>query len=296
MERFKKFLRKFLFPGFAVVLISVPVAAVLLIYTFLYENEYSPIANVSYVVSAYSLTIVCAYIIKVPKPDVKGALHRNQHIHRYLTDLSFKTHVSLYLSLGFNLLFVAMKLFYGMRYRSVWYGTLGVYYIMLAVMRFLLLRYANRSGIGKDPVSEWKHYRWCGIMLLLMNIALLGVVVLVVLDNEGFSYEGYLIYVVAMYDFCNISIAVRDIVKYRNHKSAVISAERSIKFAAALVSMLSLETAMLAQFDEGNNPQDWRLMTGLTGGSVCLIVFVMAVYMIVRSSRQMKQVRKCGME
>lgn len=290
MERLKKLLQKLLFPGLAVVLLSVPIAAALLAYTFLYENEYSPIAYVSYVVSAYSLTIVCASIIKAPKPDVKGVLHRNQHIHRYLTDISFKTHVSLYLSLGINLLFVAMKLFYGVRYRSVWYGTLGVYYIMLAVMRFLLLRHANRSGIGKDPVSEWKHYRWCGIMLLLMNIALLGVVVLVVLDNEGFSYEGYLIYVVAMYDFYNISIAVRDIVKYRNHKSAVISAERSIKLAAALVSMLSLETAMLAQFDEGSNPQGWRLMTGLTGGGVCLIVFVMAVYMIVRASRQVKQI------
>lgn len=298
MERLKKLLQKLLFPGLAVVLISVPIAAALLAYTFLYENEYSPIAYVSYVVSAYSLTIVCAYIIKTPKPDVKGALHRNQHIHRYLTDLSFKTHVSLYLSLGINLLFVAMKLFYGVRYRSVWYGTLGVYYIMLAVMRFLLLRHANRSGIGKDPVSEWKHYRWCGIMLLLMNIALLGVVVLVVLDNEGFSYEGYLIYVVAMYDFYNITIAVRDIFKFRNHKSAVISATRSIKLTAALVSMLSLETAMLAQFGEGDNPQGWQIMTGLTGGSVCLIVFIMAVYMIVRSEKQIRNSKSenCRME
>lgn len=88
---------------------------------------------------------------------------------------------------------------------------------------------------------------------------------------------------VAMYDFCNITMAVRDIVRYRNNESPVISATRSIKLAAALVSMLSLETAMLAQFDGESNPQGWRLMTGVTGGCVCLIVFIMAVFMIVRS-------------
>lgn len=289
MERFKQIVNKLLFPGIVIVLISVPIAAALLTYTFLYGTEDSPIAYVSYIFSAYSLVIVCAYIIKIPKQGFRAVLHRNRYVHRYLTDVSYKTHVSLYLSLGINIIFIAMKLFYGVRYRSVWYGTLGVYYIMLAIMRFLLLRDVNRNGIGKNIISELKHYRWCGIILMLMNIALLGIVVLVVLDNEGFYYEGYLIYVVAMYDFYNMTIAVRDIIKYRNHKSAIMSATKAIKLAAALVSMLSLETAMLAQFDEGNNPQAWQLMTGLTGGCVCLIVLVTAIVMIVQATHRLKE-------
>lgn len=294
MDRFKRALNRVLFPGIAVVLISVPVAAALLAYTFLMEREHSPAAYAAYVVSAYSLVIVCAYIIKAPKPDIHGVLHRNKHVHRYLTDVSFKTHVSLYLSLGLNLVFVAVKLFCGVLYHSIWYGTLAVYYIILAIMRFLLLRHANRRGIGTNPVSEWRQYRLCGMSLLLLNIALLGVVVLVVLDNEGFSYGGYLIYVVALYDFYNITMAVREVVKYRGDKLPMVSAARAIKLAAALVSMLSLETAMLAQFDEANNPQAGKLMTGLTGGGVCLIVFAMAVFMIARSAKQIKL--ECGEE
>lgn len=42
MERFKEILRKLLFPGIAVVLISVPAAAAALTYVFLYAEEYSP--------------------------------------------------------------------------------------------------------------------------------------------------------------------------------------------------------------------------------------------------------------
>lgn len=292
MERFKRILYKLLFPGSAVVLTSVPIAAALLIYAFMYEEDYSPISYVAYALSAYALTIACAYVIKMPKVDVKAVFHQNPFLHRYLTDIPFKTHVSLYLSLGLNMFFAAMKLFYGFYYRSVWFGTLAVYYIMLAVMRFLLLRHVNRAGIGTDLVMELKHYRLCGVILMLMNIALSGVVILVVQKNEGFHYAGYLIYVVAMYAFYNIISAVRDVIKYREYKSPVMSAAKAIKLAAALVSMLSLETAMLMQFNEREDPEGFRqLMTGMTGGAVCVIVLVMAVYMIVKSTRQLKERR-----
>lgn len=289
MEHVKRILKQILFPRLAVVIICVPAATALLIYTFLHEEDYSPVAYISYVLSAYALTIVCARIIRMPKGTFKAALHRNPYVHRYLTDILFKTHVSLYLSLGLNLLFAAMKLFFGAYYRSVWYGTLAVYYIMLAIMRFLLLRHVNKNAIGKELVSELRHYRLCGVILMLMNIALLGVVVLVVLDNEGFHYAGYLIYVVAMYAFYNIISAVRDVVKYREYKSPVMSAAKAIKLAAALVSMLSLETAMLAQFGEETNLQFRQLMTGLTGCGVCLIVLAIAIYMIIKATRQLKK-------
>lgn len=291
MERFKRILYRLLFPGIAVVLISVPVAAALLVYTFSQGKEYSPIAYVSYVISAYSLAIVCAFIVRFPKQGFKEALHRNKYVHRYLTDVSFKTHVSLYISFGINLLFVAIKLFYGVCFRSVWFGTLAVYYMMLAIMRFLLLRHVNRSGIGKSLLSELRQYRLCGMILLLMNLALMGVVILVVLEKEGFYYEGYLIYVVAMYAFYNIITAVRDIIKYRRFKSPVMSAAKAIKFAAALVSMLSLETAMLAQFGEESGEQFRLLMTGLTGSGVCLLVLATAVIMIFQSTKQLQNLK-----
>lgn len=86
--------------------------------------------------------------------------------------------VSLYLSLGINLLY--------------------------AVMRFLLLRHSNRNAFGENLVSELKQYRLCGVILMLMNIALSGVVILVIRKNEGFQYAGYLIYVMAMYAFYNV--------------------------------------------------------------------------------------------
>lgn len=56
----KKLLHKLLFPGAPVVLLSIPMGFGLLAYTFLVAGEESPIATVSYVLSAYSLVVVCA--------------------------------------------------------------------------------------------------------------------------------------------------------------------------------------------------------------------------------------------
>ncbi len=292
MERFKQLLYRLLFPRLAIVLICVPAAAVLLVYTFSVGGKYSPMAYVSYVLSAYALAIACARIIRIPKRGYADRLHRNKYLHRYLTDVPFKMHMSLYLSLGVNLIFVAIKLFFGIYYGSVWFGTLAVYYIMLSVMRFLLLRQVNRNSIGTDTVSEWKNYRLCGIILLLMNSALSGVVILVLHKKESFHYDGHLIYVVALYAFYNIITAARDVVKYRKYQSPVMSAAKAIKLATSLVAMLSLETAMLMQFNKREDAEAFRrIMTGAVGGAVCAIILAMAVFMIVRSNRQLKTVR-----
>ena len=291
MERFKQILLKILFPGLAVVAISVPVAAALLTYIFAFGHEYSPVAYVSYAFSAYSFTILCASVVKKSrgaKQDIQQVIHNNKLAHRYLTDIPFKVQVSLYLSLGINIFYAGLKLFYSVYYCSVWFATLGVYYFMLAVMRFLLLRHSNRNAFGEDLVSELKQYRMCGVILMMMNIALSGVVVLVVSDNEGFAYAGYLVYVMAMYAFYNMITAVRDVVKYRKFNSPVMSAAKAVKLAAALVSMLSLETAMLAQFNEREDPVFRKLMSGITGGCVCMVVLGIAVFMIVKSTRQLK--------
>ncbi|MDO4314317.1 MAG: hypothetical protein Q4C45_00975 [Oscillospiraceae bacterium] len=268
----------------------------MLFLTFSKGLEETPFAYASYVLSAYALVIACAYIAGGLRGNWKALLHRNRYVHRYLTDIPFRTHVSLYMSLAVNLAFAAVKLFFGVRCRSVWFGTLAVYYIMLSLLRFLLLHSVRRNGIGTELVSEWLRYRLCGIILLLMNIVLAGVVILVVRKDEGFRYAGYLIYVAAMYAFYNVITAVRDVVKYRRYNSPVMAAAKTVKLAAALVSMLALETAMLARFNEEKGSAFQQVMTGVTGGCVCLLVLAIASAMIVRSAKQLKGLRDSGLE
>ena len=290
MEKWKLVLNKLLFPEKSVILLGIPISAVLLIYAFGFAQEENPIVYLSYVISAYTLVIVCIQIFVWSK-KFSALLHRNKYIHRYLTDISFRMHVSLYLSVGLNLVYAVMKLFFGVYYHSVWFGTFGVYYTLLTIMRFLLIRHANRNAFGEKPVSEWKRYRLCGAILVPMTLALSGVIVLVIEKNEGFQYPGYLIYVMAMYAFYATISATINLVKYRRYRSPVMMAAKVISLASALVSILSLETAMISQFGDSNDTLFRLIMIACTGTGVCAIILGMAIYMIIHASKELKRMQ-----
>ena len=65
-----------------------------------------------------------------------------------------------------------------------------------------------------------------------------------------------------------------------------------ISLTAALVSMLSLETAMLTQFGAADDPMFRRIMTASTGVGISIIVLGMAIFMIVKSTKQMKHIEQ----
>lgn len=252
----------------------------------------TPAAYGVYVLSFYALTAVCvACATTLPGfcRRLKARVYANSFCNRYLTDVAFKIHVSLFLSLGINLLYAGMNLISGVANRSPWFITLATYYMILAAMRFLLLRFVSRNGIGKERVPELRRARLCGGILMALNLALFGVVILVIRRREGFEYTGMLIYVMAMYAFYATVNAVVNLVRYRKYNSPVLSTAKAINLAAALVSMLSLEIAMLARFGSEKNAPDFdQMMTAMTGAGVCGIVISMSVFIIIRTNREIR--------
>ena len=130
----------------------------------------------------------------------------------------------------------------------------------------------------------------CGILLLLMNQALAGIVVFMVSQNKSYDYPGYLIYAMAAYSFYCMIVASVNVIKFRRHGSPVLSAAKVISLVSAMVSILSLETAMVTRFGDQDDFSFRQIMTGATGGGVCTLVLGIAVYMIVKASLQLKKI------
>lgn len=293
LQRITDILKKiFKLPPIPTILISVP-SFVLVIYVLANNIENMAISYAAYALSAYAMIITItgmAGIVRLIRhgienhPIVRKAL-KIPLLEKYFKEVEFRTETSLYQGLLINLLYVALKLGSGIYYRSIWFGSLAVYYLLLAVMRFSLLHHVrNRKD---DVVSEWKRYRFCGIVLLFMNQALAAIVVIVIKQNKGFEYAGFLIYAMALYAFYAVITSVINVVKFRKYGSPVMSAAKVINLTAALVSMLSLETAMLAQFGE-DDVMFRQIMTSASGAGVCVIVLGMAVFMIAKSTKVLK--------
>ena len=284
--------KKILFPPLWKSILLTCISTVALIYVFANGLEMSFVAYVSYMVSFYTLIVDCLACWKtIPGyyKRVKCKAYNNKYTGRYFTDVSFKTRVTLYRSLGINLLYVALNAVSGIVYQTYWFGIFAVYYAIMAIMRFLLVRYADKNQLGKSRLKELKCARTCAYILMNVNLTLSGAVLMMVYYNRGFEYRGMLIYVMALYTFYITGAAIRECIKFRKFNSPVMSVSKVIKLAAALFSMLFLETAMFSQFGGDTSIEVQRTMIMVTGAGISVLVVTMAIYIIVRSAKEIKE-------
>lgn len=282
-----KRLKKLLFPGGGWVCLLALLSGVSLYLTFCVFGEGSPFAYVSYVLSAYALTVLAAAAVPL-FPAARRMIHRLPLAHRYMTDQYFKVRSGLALSFFINLCYGGFKLACAVRYVSFWDGALAFYYILLCTVRLYLIRRVPAGAEGRDTARELRYCRATGIFLLALDLALSVVATQIVRDGYGSDYPGMLIYVAAMYAFYSLTIAIVNTVRYRRLRSPVLSAAKAVNLTTALVSIFNLETAMIAQF--GADQLHFRLvMTACTAFAVCAIVLGAAAFLVISPTRKLRR-------
>ena len=290
----KKIGKKILYPPIWVMILLTVLSAVALTLVFIKGLEQTPVAYIVYVLAFYTLAVVSIFFgMVLPKryKEIKQKIYDNPIGNRYLTDASFRTHISLYISLGINLLYVGMNFVSYILYHSMWFVILAIYYATLALMRFILLRYVRGEGMGINRLAELKRTKLCAFILLTLNFVLSGAVLMILYQDKGYDYPGFLIYVIAMYTFYMTTHAIVDMVKFRKYNSPVMMTTKIIALSAALVSMLSLETAMFSKFGADMAPENQRLMIILTGAGVSITVITMSIYMIIKNTKEIRKLR-----
>lgn len=266
-----------------------PIVFALLIYIFITgQNDRAPAYPV-YGLSAYCLTIL---ILPLPRLIQKAKASLMRRITdtalggRYVNDLAFRGGISLYQGMTVNFLYVLFRMVVGLRYGSVWFISMAVYYLVLGILRLsLIVSYRNRAA-----ADRLRCYRRTAGLLFLLNIPMGGMSLLMVLTDSGYSYPGYVIYLLAMYTFYTAVCSVINFARYRKLGSPLLSAAKVLNFIAALMSVLGLQTAMIAQFSPESDSFR-RTMNAITGGGIWLVVILTAVYMLRRSQRMKDEVK-----
>lgn len=288
----KKLGKKLLFPPIWLMVLLTIASAVLLTFVFIKHWEQRAIAYFIYVLAFYTLSVVTVFCVMVlPKQygRIRERILSNPLGNRYAMDKVFRTKVSLNLSLGINLLYVAINVLSWYLYQSWWFVCLAVYYVIMSAMRFLLVRYVRVNPIGANRYGELKRSLACSYIMLLLNFFLTGAVLMVVYQNKGFAYHGIMIYVMAMYTFYMATHAIINLIKYRSFESPVMSTAKVISMAAALVSMLNLETAMFAEFGADMAKEDQNLMIILTGAGISITVVTLSVLLIIKATKEIRR-------
>jgi len=290
--KLKKIGKALLFPHIAIMLVLIPIATALLVYSMAFVGTNTVIAYISYVLSAYTLTIWC---FRIPKliSFFKNFKAENKIAKRWFSDAHLRVKLSLYVSVTQNAAYALFQLFLGIYHNTFWFYSLAGYYISLALMRFFLLRHVVKHNAGERMRSELIRYRACGIIFLVMNLALTTMIFFMVFWNRTFEHHEITTICMAAYTFTAFTFAILSIIKYRKYNSPVYSASKAISLAAALVSLLTLESTMLTTF--GGDKMDAmtnKMLLGCSGGVISAAIIAMAVYMIVHSTKKIRSFKQ----
>jgi len=287
----KKLGKALLFPHIAIMIILVPIATVFLVYSMVFLGTKSVAAVISYVLSAYTLTVWCfkiPYLIKF----FKAFKDENKYARIWQDDTRLRVNVSLYGTLIYNTAYALLQLGMGFWHHTFWFYSLAGYYISLAVMRFFLVRHTRRHRSGEKMLEELVKYRACGIVFLVMNLALALIIFFMVYWNRTFKHHEITTIALAAYTFTSFTFAIVNTVKYRIYNSPVYSASKAISLASACVSMLTLESTMLTTFgEETMSLTGRRILLGISGGAISAFIIAMAIYMIVKGTKKIKLLR-----
>ena len=260
-----------------------------------------PVSSMLYALAAVGFVCTFTLWVKAILTFVNVVLlpftKNNRIANTLITDTRLRTVLVTIPGMGLNLIYAIFNGVIGFMNLSAWYVSLAVYYLLLCVMRFLAVVYAGRVYLVKvpwrkrDPEKEdsletrsWRVYRNCGILFSVMSIALGGAVIMLVSGEGGKTYPGLMIYAVATYTFYKMSMAIRNMIRTRKEKSLLLVTLRNISYADALVSLLSLQTALFAAFGQDSG-ELVPMMNALTGAGVCLMILEIGIYMVRKAKK-----------
>lgn len=242
---------------------------------------------VVYVLAAVLLTLSCVFFYHDLRENVIKkifeVIKKNPLGERFLADYTFRTILTTLPAFLINVAYTVYNGVIGIMNQSVWFITMAVYYSLLGIMRYRAVstgrkisRLDDREQIRKKELSVIKTD---GILLLVLNLALSGVVLLTIAQDTAKRYSEIMVISIAAYTFYKITMAVVNMVKVRKRKSPILITIRNIGAADALVSMLTLQAAMFASFQDKNS-LNTNQMNAITGLSVCILISILGISMI----------------
>lgn len=286
-----KKIKKIIYPHIVILLSFVPISFSLLIYSLIYLGTNLIISYISYILSFYSLLI---FFFRIPNiiNYFKKVKDENKYLKRLFNDVHFRINLSLYGTLIINIIYSIFQLGLGFYHNSFWFYSMAIYYFLIALMRFYLVRHTRNYKPGEELEIELKKYRFCGWILLLMNVSVSIIIFFMIYWNRTFVHHEITTIALATYTFFTFTLAIINLVKYRKYNSPIYIATKSINLVVSSVSMITLETTMLTTFGGNDVPLFRTLILSLSGGAVAIFILIMAILIIVKANRALVYYKK----
>ena len=218
---------------------------------------------------AYSVYTIVKFAPKIKRFTI-DMLRAFDFTRKFLDEYSFRAIILATASLFINIAYTVFNAILAIIGSSLWFGAISMYHAILIILRSdtILSRHKNPR----------KSYLRASILVIFLSVFLSLAVWQMVSNNLAFNYPSLTIYAFAAYAFYKITASIINLVKSRE-QSLTVRATKNIGFADALVSILSLQTALLFTFsDETVNT---GLFNAITGAVVCALTLIIGITMLI---------------
>lgn len=236
-----------------------------------------------------SLTVwhIIVFVPKI-KQSLIAVMNKRKFTAAIINDYGFRALTFSSVAFAVNIGYAIFNGVIGIVSQSVWFGALSLYYIVLSALKAYVLISAKRINKleGDQSMRKYRLYKNCGLSLIILSFALSGAVLQMALTDKGFKYADLMIYAAALYAFYKLTIAITQFFKSRRHGRTINETFGLINLSDGLVSMLALQTALLAAFGEGSN----MIYNAITGAIVMLAIIAIGIYMAATAKKILKKV------
>lgn len=273
-------MKKILYPKNGIIILGIFTIIISLTYLIFFGGFGTPLSYLLYLVMTYSLIIICIKLYTIIKNKVQMLIDNNEYLKKYTSDHELRYRISLIFSLSINIIYALFKLVTGIIFKSIWFISFALYYLLLVIIRANILKQELRENTLK---TEYMKYRNIAIILLFTNVILTMIILIIVNQKIMNIYPTWVAISIAVYTFYLLFISIYNLVKYRKYNSPLMSSSKVINVVTSLVSLISLEIVLIPTFGI-EKVTFFEIMIMSTGGGVAFIIIIISLYMIITST------------
>lgn len=166
-------------------------------------------------------------------------------VHQWKADYVFQTIASSAVSAFISLAYIIYNGILGIFYSSVWNGSIGVYYFLLAIVRTILIcsrqiEHSCTSQSHRRRVNSATH-----MLLILLNVSLIIPIASMIRGDRTYHPGIIPAITMATYTTYRITMAIIHYRKAKRNDSMLIRELRTINLIDTLVSVLTLQNTMI---------------------------------------------------
>ena len=291
MKKILKFLKKppiwFMMLALFIFIISLTITIICLV-----KETNNFLSYTMYAVSAISLSY-CIYTIIIFIPIIKHKYNelclKNKKLEILTKNSNVRVSITTTISTIINIIYCIMLSISAILSHSVWVACLaGYYFILISTKLVVLLTGLNiiKHKQENSQTRKVKLYRNIGILLIILALAMSSMIIQMITMEADISYENLLIYAVALYTFYKLISSIVFAIKNKSKKNYIVQCIRNINLVTSVVSLFSLQVALIKTFSNGENMSAMNIMTGVC---VSFFIIILGVIIIINEKKKIKK-------